>query len=106
MKVMGKDGTAEWRCDACDRRTKLDGVFRKFTVSALKKDRTGHVMWTAIAGQSNPKVPALLHCCQACGPKVKMAFEKGEPWALPAGPLRRFLEVQRSKDRLRALGLQ
>lgn len=104
MKVDSIAGTV-LRCDSCRaiQGKKEKPVFKQFSLVKIDA-RTGQPI-AGIAGESNPKMPAILHSCPGCEGKIKVAAMTNNPLTLPPGPLRDFFMMAKSKDLLRNLKL-
>ena len=90
------------QCDSCGKFASNGDTFYKFICAS-------------IATKSDPHIPARLHLCLACQPKIAKAFHivdgkmRINSWSkvdlslLPPGRLKRVLTVIQSKSRLRDL---
>lgn len=76
------------RCDICGHTTKDEKVMDTFKAFSLP--RTGK--FPGIASSKDPKVPATLHCCPECEPKMKRAFLVGNVSLLPSGPIKNMID--------------
>ena len=75
------------RCDSCGVLAVKKADFKAFKLPASSCGR-----FPGICEEGKPGVPAQLHACPACVPKVKLFEQLQASGCLPQGPLRQAME--------------
>lgn len=94
--VINKNGVM--RCDSCGVLAVKKADFKGFKLPASSCGK-----FPGICEEGKKGIPAQLHACPACVPKVQL-FEKLQATAaLPQGPLRQAIEQQKYRANIKAV---